>query len=343
MRAAILALTVLFQTSTLLADSGDQLRLDLQSVDLREDPDRGFELGLNQSPSTTPIRYRLFKDTGPLRGTKRSRDDPTTGLRHVLRSDGQHAPSSLEELELELVERRLRLGAARRHMELEQRRVYNGGPTGPASSGGLILDPAAWARLFRGLRGALRKTEPRGARVPLEHDLTLVVRETDGSPPGEIVVLPMALGYVGNTVHATCSLAGRCPVAALPSESSTLLVRGHGAAILTVGPDDPGALVTLRPTGVLHIEPTSSTEAGTWRVRVIDHKSGALVPVIRWQNPGRGPWTPVPKTGLLLLLPAGTYSVEASGPARPSGTVEAEVAEDEVVVVGLPARAPTPR
>ena len=58
MRAAILALTVLFQTSTLLADSGDQLRLDLQSVDLREDPDRGFELGLNQSPSTTPIRYR---------------------------------------------------------------------------------------------------------------------------------------------------------------------------------------------------------------------------------------------------------------------------------------------
>lgn len=342
MRAAILALTMLFQASTLLADSGDKLTLGLQSVDLRENLDRDFELGLTGSPSVPPRRYWLFEDTSPPPATKRSSDTPTTGLRHILRSDGQHAPSSLEELELELVERRLRLGAARNHMELEQQRVYNGGPTGPASSQALMLDPAGWARVFGGLRAALRKKGLPGGRISLEHELNLVVRETDGSPPREIVVLPMAIGYVGNPVHASCDPAGRCQVPALPSESSTLLVRGRGAAILTVGQNDPGALVTLRPTGVLRIEPTGPAEENMWRVRVTENESGATVPVIRWQNPGRGPWTPVPRTGLVLLLPAGVYKLETSGPGRQSWTVEAEVAADEVVVVGLPPRVPSP-
>ncbi|MFV2072923.1 MAG: hypothetical protein ACC742_09770 [Thermoanaerobaculales bacterium] len=333
MRAAILVLTVLFQASTLLADSGDKLRLDLQSVNLRRPPDPDFELGLTADSAG---RFRLFEDATPPPATERSSDTPTAGLRHTLRSDDQHAPSSLEELELELVERRLRLGAARRHMGLEQQRVYDGGPTGPATSQALMLDPAGWANLFGRLRGALRKKAPPGARVPLEHDLTLVVRETDGNPPGEIVVLPMALGYVGNPVHASCDPAGRCQVAALPSEPSTLLVRGRGAAIVTVGRNDPGALVTLRPTGVLRFDPTGSAEDGAWRVRVTDLESGAPVPVIRWQNPDRGPWTPVPRTGLVLLLPAGSYKVESAAPARPKCAVEIKVDVDEVTKYLLP-------
>jgi len=339
MRAAILILTVLFQAPTLLADSGDKLGLDLHTVSLQKTQDAAFELGLTKSP---PRQFRLFHDTSPPPATKQSGDTPTTGLRHTLRSDGQHAPSSLKELEFELVERRLRLGAARRHMELEQRRVYNGGITGPASSQALMLKPAGWARLFGGLRAALRKKEPLGAQVPLEHELNLVVRETDGGPPGEIVVLPMALGYVGNPVHASCDPAGRCQVPGLPSESSTLLVRGRGAAILSVGRTDPGALVTLKPTGVLRIEPSEFAEEKMWRVRVIENESGATVPVIRWQNPGRGPWTPVPRTGLVLLLPAGVYKLEISGPGRQLWAVEAEVAADKVVVVGLTTRVPRP-
>ena len=333
MRAPILALMVLLQALTLSADPDDEIGLGLYRLGFPGNSHRDFDLGLT---ADSPGRFRLFEDTSPPPATKRSSDEPTTGLRNALRSDSQYTPSSLDKLELELVERSLRLEVARRHMELEQQRVYDGGPTGPATSQALMLDPAGWAHLFSRLRGALRKKAPPGARVPLDHALKLVVRETDGGSPEEIVVLPMVLGYVGDPVHASCDPAGRCPVPALPSESSTLLVRGRGAAIVTVGPNDPGALVTLRPTGVLRFEPTESAEDGAWRVRVTDLESGAPVPVIRWQNPGRGPWTPVPRTGLVLLLPAGSYKVDSLVPARPNCAVEVKVDVDEVTKYLLP-------
>ncbi len=263
---------------------------------------------------------------------------PESGVSLTLFSTSRDRTSLVDELTEELdahpwLAKRSRL---QEHMDSEQKRLLASGLIGSADSMGMLIDVLATVRLlrrwWRGLQGRKR---PLGARIPYEEELDLIVREADGSFPAEISVLPLVLGYVGETIQANCDSTGRCRVTSLPSEPCTLLVRGRGAGLLRVSVFGVDSMVVLAPIGVLQIPPSRGEDQSALQVQLRHQASGLVVPVNRWQNPGRGEWVAIPG-GLSLFLPAGTYAVTGETAGGREWQTSAKVEPDTTAAVTIP-------
>lgn len=212
------------------------------------------------------------------------------------------------------------VGRMGHHVVSEQARVMSGGlkglfrASGESIDGslGVPIDFVAIGRIIgKWWRSRQENRRPEGARLPRDATLHLVVREADGSVPNQISVLPLTVGWIGEAMPGSCDQQGRCTVEGLPGATSTLLVRGSGAAIVAAHRFDRELPVTLRPAAWLKLEPASDARP---LVRIVDETTRLTVPVIRWMNPERGEWVTLTAAGLPLLLPAGTYTVEVTSP-----------------------------
>ena len=220
------------------------------------------------------------------------------------------------------------------HLAAEYARVLAGGRVGAYGGDvGVIqtLDFVAMARLAALWWKTFKLGQlPPGASIPTDATLILEVTDADGGSPGHISVLPLTQGWIGDAVHARCDSDGRCVANGLPSASSTLLVRGDGGMVARWDHIEPTISVSLKPTGVLQI---SAAECCP-EIRVLEEKSDAIVPVIRWVNPGREEWVRVPPSGLALSLPVGRYTIQINQHSETS-VVDATVLPDQVTAVDV--------
>ncbi len=109
------------------------------------------------------------------------------------------------------------------------------------------------------------------------------------------------------------------------------------AAVIRVKNPGPEVPVQLRPIGTLRIEAQPGGDGTLWRARIVEGSTGLAVPVGRRQNPGGSEWIPVPAGGLLLRLPAGSYTVEGAGPGGVSASRTVTVATQRQSSVDLDA------
>jgi hypothetical protein len=117
-------------------------------------------------------------------------------------------------------------------------------------------------------------------------------------------------------------------VTSLPPGPYVLLVRGgQGAAVVPATVPSAEIGVRLETTGRLDV---LTPAAPGWRVRVAT-AAGLVVPPSPWQAPLRDGWHEVGTGRIELTLPAGSYLVEAVGPAVG--------VEQKGVVVGADGRA----
>jgi len=230
------------------------------------------------------------------------------------------------------------------HLAAEYARVLEGGRVGVYGGDvGVIssLDLIALARLVvMWWQSHELRQLPAGASIPRDATLTLEVRDTGGTSPGHISVLPLTQGWIGDAVHARCDDRGRCVVEGLPSASSTLFVRGVGGSVVRWDHSSSELSVALRPTGWLRISPEQQFGVCCPVIRVLEENTDAIVPILRWINPDREDWVRVPRSGLTLTLPEGRYRIQTSRHFEGS-FVEATVFSDRVSTVEVPS-APGP-
>lgn len=222
------------------------------------------------------------------------------------------------------------------HLAAEYARVLEGGQVGVYGGDiGVIrsLDLIALARLIvMWWKSHNQRQLPAGAYIPRDATLTLEVRDTGGSSPGHISVLPLTQGWIGDAVHARCDDRGQCVVEGLPSASSTLFVRGDGGSVVRWDPSNSNIFVALRPTGLLRISPDQQPGVCCPMIRVLEENTDAIVPILRWVNPDREDWVRVPPSGLTLTLPEGRYRIQTRQQFQES-FVEATVLSDRVSIV----------
>ena len=337
MRAAVLVLLVLSILSVITEGSEPPSKPDPQNSNFQDRQKRHFDLALNDLSLDNPQRFSLFELPPPPKAPRTPSGKSQTKLNYSLVSAANDPLTPFNSLSQELVKRRQMMSSVQRHIRLEERRVYAGNPVALPPPG-TLMSIEGLVNLYKTLRKALKKLKklPAGAKVPLDHNLTLVVNDIDDLPTREIVVLPMTLGYVGDPVHANCDISGRCPLSNLPTGDITLLVRGRGAKLITVRANDNGGFINLRPTGTVKFSLQSHNKRRTWRVRLTDANKGIELPVNRWKNPRRDDWTSIPKSGLMLFVPAGVYEVEVQGPDGLTCDFEVEVKADETIHAILP-------
>ncbi|MCP4902085.1 MAG: hypothetical protein GY906_34395, partial [bacterium] len=174
-----------------------------------------------------------------------------------------------------------------------------------------------------------------GSQITRDRELTLLVHEADGSVPENISVIPLTDGYVGDALGASCNPDGRCRLSGLPTQESTLLVRGSGAALIRLNSPHPEAAVRLHPVVKLRIRPTSTWEHGAIRYRLISDSIDGTVPIIRWLNPDRDSWFEVPAHGLSLYLPSGDYRLEVAADDSPLRVIPIHLDSEDFVEVAL--------
>jgi hypothetical protein len=162
-------------------------------------------------------------------------------------------------------------------------------------------------------------------RLGVKEATVLVVREPDGSPAQNVIIMSSQNRLTGPSFYVSCAGDGRCQVRDLPAGEWTLLVRGQGAALTRVSVPTGEVPVTLRSRGELIIRSSADETGAAWQVRVSDIASGLVVPMTEWRNPGRSEWVPVPAHGLKLWLPEGGWRVEAYDPEGTLSTREANV------------------
>lgn len=143
-----------------------------------------------------------------------------------------------------------------------------------------------------------------------EQRLVLLLREADGAPPDQVMVVPMREGRVEDPLWLRCDGEGRAIVTSLLPGVFTLLVTGRGAALIRLAFPGAEAVVQLRQSGRLSIIPLRE---GATRVRLVGAVTGLTVPVMPWQNPGRGEWVELLGSTLNVRLPAGTYTLQCVG------------------------------
>ena len=308
--------------------SSYSLRLAAEPLDLEGDESRSrFNLGIvdrpveetstDASPSNEQLVLSLHANTG-----MRGRFSTRVGLGFL---DDLVVPSRRSTMTLH------EASIADWHA-----RTYEGGLVGAYGGGGGMLGAVsvvALARLI--IRGwelyKLGKLPP-GASIPRESTLTLVVRDIDGIAPGYISVLPLTDGWIGDALHTNCDDRGHCVVTGMPSASSTLLVRGQGGSVVRWDHALPEISVRLKPTGLLQIDPVKHSGACCPVVRVLDERSHAIVPIIRWVNRDREEWIRLPKNGLTINVPEGQYRVQTSE-SNEENYILAEVSADRVTRV----------
>jgi hypothetical protein len=308
--------------------SSYSLRLAAEQLDLEGDESRSrLNLGIvdrpaeetstDASPSNGQLVLSLHADTG-----MREHFSPGVGLEFL---DDLVVPS-----------RRSTMTLHESSIADWHARTYEGGLVGAYGGGGGMIGAVsvvALARLI--IRGwelyKLGKLPP-GASIPLESTLTLVVRDIDGIAPGYISVLPLTDGWIGDALHTNCDDRGHCVVTGMPSASSTLLVRGQGGSVVRWDHALPEISVRLKPTGLLQIDPVKQSGACCPVVRVLDERSHAIVPIIRWVNRDREEWIRLPKMGLTINIPEGQYRVQTSESDEES-YILAEVSADRVTRV----------
>lgn len=220
------------------------------------------------------------------------------------------------------------------HLAAEHARAWGHvGGMAHVYGGGVGIDPIALVHLIIEWWEAEKlKQLPAGASLPRNGTLTLRVSEPGGGPPDQISVIPLTEGWIGDVVHAGCDDRGRCVAEGLPSASSTLLVRGNGESLVRWDHSQPELFVVLKPTGWLQITPRQHSGICCPIIRVLDQDSEAIVPIIRWINPGREDWVRVPPSGLRLTLPEGRYRIQTSQHYEGS-FVDAAVMADRVSTV----------
>ena len=308
--------------------SSYSLRLAAEQLDLEGDESRNrFNLGIVDrpveetstvaSPSNGQLVLSLHADTG-----MRENLSPGVGLEFL---DDLVVPSRRSTMTLH------EASIADWHA-----RTYEGGLVGAYGGGGGMIGTVsvvALARLI--IRGwelyKLAKLPP-GASIPRESTLTLAVRDIDGIAPGYISVLPLTDGWIGDALHTNCDDRGHCVVTGMPSASSTLLVRGRGGSVVYWDHALPEISVRLKPTGLLQIDPVKQSGACCPVVRVLDERSHAVVPIIRWVNRDREEWIRLPKKGLTINIPEGQYRIQTSE-SNEESYILAEVSADRVTRV----------
>lgn len=143
-----------------------------------------------------------------------------------------------------------------------------------------------------------------------EERLVLLLREADGSPPDQVMVVPMRDGRVEDPLWLRCDGDGRAIVTSLLPGNFTFLITGRGAALIRLAFPGAEAVVQLIQSGRLSIIPPRE---GVTRVRLVAALSGLTVPVMPWRNPGRGEWVELVGSTLNVRLPAGTYTLQWVG------------------------------
>ena len=308
--------------------SSYSLRLAAEQLDLEGDESRSrFNLGIvdrpaeetstDASPSNGQLVLSLHADTG-----MREHFSPGVGLEFL---DDLVVPS-----------RRSTMTLHESSIADWHARTYEGGLVGAYGGGGGMIGTVSVVALARLIIRAwelykLGKLPP-GASIPLESTLTLVVRDIDSIAPGYISVLPLTDGWIGDALHTNCDDRGHCVVTGMPSASSTLFVRGQGGSVVRWDHALPEISVRLKPTGLLQIDPVKQSGACCPVVRVLDERSHAIVPIIRWVNRDREEWIRLPKKGLTINIPEGQYRVQTSESDEES-YILAEVSADRVTRV----------
>lgn len=305
------------------------LNLTFEPFDPKNDePTHHFSLGIWDR-----LPRELQPDTSPSGGH----------LEYSLQMGTQGAEKILPESVLEVLEDfvptsgRYRMTPYETSIAAWHERTFEGGYLGRYQGGGTLVTVDLIA-LYRLIVAAWESYKlwrlPRGASIPRESTLTVVVREVNGAVPSHISVLPLTEGWIGDAVHANCDDRGRCVAGGMPSSSSTLFVRGQGGGVVYWDHTKPEISVLLKPTGLLQIDPAENSGSCRLVVRVLEERTHAIVPIVRWINRKREDWVRVPENGLTINVPEGRYRIQTSE-LDENSYVLAEVSADQITQVAV--------